>query len=226
MFGWFRKKTPPPAPETEWAVSLDGERIGVGNASGLRQSVAKAELSAVIVATEDGGPAGIGLRWLLFGPDGALACAVPAGAAGEADLIGFVSALPGFRHDRLAQALRSTAKAMFPLWRKGGETLTTWLCLGGGPGHLADMIEVARHPHRGPTKLMVQRCRTCGQLYRAMRSELNDWSAAGDFSDETLIWQRLDPDEVPAVLEDFNYQPRSERMHRIDRGWQRDGPWS
>lgn len=222
MFGWLRRKPPPP-PESLWTVALDGERIAVTEPDGKVESVGKDALSAIVVETNDSGPWGIDLWWLLFGPDDRLACAVPGGATGETALVDFVSALPGFSHAAMIKAMGSTANARFPLWRKGRAAAEGWICLGDGPMHLAEVEEVGRNPNRGSSEVAVHRCRTCGQLYRWLRFELNDWSGGGDYSDESVSWRILDADEVAAVLEDFNYTPRGERTHRIDSGWRRDG---
>lgn len=94
-----------------------------------------------------------------------------------------------------------------------------WACLGPGPAHVADVEEVERVPHAGPSELAVHRCRRCGQLYRFHHYELNDWSASGDFCDDTYVWQPLAPDEVAAFRDDAHYQPRSDRMHNYQTGW-------
>lgn len=222
MFGWLRRKTPPP-PESLWTVALDDGRILVRDPAGTVESVDRAALSAIVIETNDSGPWGIDLWWLLFGADGGLACAAPGGATGESGLIAFAAALPGFCHAQRAKAIRSTANARFPLWHRAGDAAGAWVCLGDGPMHLADVEEVGRNPNRGSSEVAVHRCGTCGQLYRWLRFELNDWSGGGDYSDESVSWQVLDADEVAAVLGDFNYAPRGERMHRIDSGWRRDG---
>ena len=99
-----------------------------------------------------------------------------------------------------------------------------WTCLSDGAPHSADLVEIERTRDTGNTKIAIQRCRTCGQLYRWLQYELNDWSAAGDFCDETTIWTLLEPDELESVRNDPNYAPRSGREHRYDTGWKREGP--
>lgn len=100
----------------------------------------------------------------------------------------------------------------------------SWTCLGDGAPHAADLEEVERTYDRGSTEIAIQRCRTCGQLYRFEHYELNDWSGGGDYCDQTWTWQVLDADEVEIVRSDPNYAPRSGREHRFDSGWKRDGP--
>lgn len=94
-----------------------------------------------------------------------------------------------------------------------------WTCLGGP--HLADLAEIEQTLARGDTVIAIQRCRTCGQLYRHERFEVNDWSGSGDYSDETCTWTTLSEDEVYLVRTDPNYEPRSGLAHRSDTGWRR-----
>ncbi|MDP8993563.1 MAG: hypothetical protein M3N07_01060 [Pseudomonadota bacterium] len=99
----------------------------------------------------------------------------------------------------------------------------SWTCLGEGPAHPADLEEIEPILETGSTLIAVQRCRICGQLYRWLHYELNDWSGSGDYCAETTIWTVLEPDEVDSVRRDPNYSPRSGREHRHDTGWRREG---
>ena len=109
-----------------------------------------------------------------------------------------------------------------------GGGLTSWAAMlialsAGFPSELKD-----EHPRlatlRPQRAALVQRCRTCAQLYRFEQFELNDWSGGGDYCDRTFIWKALEPDEVEKVRADLNYQPRGGRQHRHDTGWIREGP--
>lgn len=96
-----------------------------------------------------------------------------------------------------------------------------WTCLGDAPAHPAALVEVEQTLSRGGTEVAIQRCATCGQLYRYERFEVNDWSGAGDFSDETQTFKVMQSDEVERVRADPNYLPHDGREHRIDGGWRR-----
>ena len=100
----------------------------------------------------------------------------------------------------------------------------SWTCLGDETAHSADLVETECIRDRGSTLVAIQRCRTCGQLYRWLHYELNDWSGGGDYCDETMKWSPIEPDEVESVRRDPNYAPRSGREHRHDTGWRREGP--
>ena len=97
--------------------------------------------------------------------------------------------------------------------------LQDWDCFGPGPGHKAELQWLASGYRSPSTDISISRCQTCGLLYHVHRYELSDWSAGGDYSDETTIWTPLDPDEVGAAQQNSNYKPRSEKSHRHDTGW-------
>ena len=99
----------------------------------------------------------------------------------------------------------------------------SWICLGEGARHAADTAEIERPHDNGRTEIAIRRCRTCGQLYRWYRFEISDWSAGGDYGDETEVWQVLAADEMDAVRRDPNYRPRDGREHRFDTGWKPQG---
>ena len=119
MFGWLRKKAPGALyPETLWVVTLSNERITVTDPDKEMLSVALSNLSAVAIETNDSGPWGADLWWLLFGPDRALACTFPQGATGEQSAIDYLVTLPGFDHEEMIKAMSSTNNATFAVWEK------------------------------------------------------------------------------------------------------------
>lgn len=117
MFGWL-KKSRRDEPESKWLVVVDDDQISVRNQAGEGISVVKRDLSGVAIETNDSGPWGADLWWLLFGSNDQLACAFPQGATGEDAAIEYLSALPAFDHGAMIEAMRSTDNAVFPVWRK------------------------------------------------------------------------------------------------------------
>ncbi len=75
------------------------------------------ELRGVIIETDDSGPWGADLWWLLFGADDRVAVAFPGGATGEQVVIDRLMALPGFDFETMTRAMGSTEVAVFPVWR-------------------------------------------------------------------------------------------------------------
>ena len=118
MFGWFKKRTRKLEPEALWRVLLDADALRVIDADGNESSVSKADISGVAIETNDSGPWGSDVWWLIFGRDDELACAYPQGATGEQAALDYLMALSGFEHSEMVQGMRSVENAVFPVWRK------------------------------------------------------------------------------------------------------------
>lgn len=118
MFGWFKKRSTKLEPEARWNVVLDADSIRVVDIDGSERSVRKADLAGVAIETNDSGPWGTDVWWLMFGSDGELACAYPQGATGEQAALEYLIALAGFDHSEMMKAMSSVENSMFPVWRK------------------------------------------------------------------------------------------------------------
>ena len=118
MFGWLKKKRPQLEPEAKWVVVVDEVAIRVTDDTGATKALSKSELSGVIIETNDTGPWGTDVWWLLFGANDQIACTFPQGATGESAMIDYLSALPSFDHGEMIKAMRSTSNAVFPVWRR------------------------------------------------------------------------------------------------------------
>jgi hypothetical protein len=104
-------------PEAEYVMSLIDEVIAVRDPDGQEHRLAISDLRGVIVETDDSGPWGADLWWLLFGADDRVAVAFPGGAANEQIVIDRLMTLPGFDFEAMTRAMGSTDVAVFPLWR-------------------------------------------------------------------------------------------------------------
>lgn len=118
MFGWFGKRTARLQPEARWIVEAASDQLRVTDPAGTVQTLAKAELRGVAIETNDTGPWGADVWWLLFGADDHVACAYPQGATGENVMLDYLSALPGFDFAAMSAAMGSADNALFPVWRK------------------------------------------------------------------------------------------------------------
>jgi len=118
MFGLFKKKPARLEPESRWVVTVEGDRINVRDEAGRIKYVATGDLSGVVVETNDTGPWGADVWWLLFDASDRVACAFPQGATGEKGVVDYLSALPGFDHGEMIKAMISTDNAVFALWRR------------------------------------------------------------------------------------------------------------
>ena len=124
MFGLRKTRKPVLSePECRWTAVLEDNLIRVRDDQGGLQFVGTSDLSAVVIETNDSGPWGLDVWWLLFGASDQLACAFPMGAVGEPGLLDYLTALPGFDHGQLHRAMRSTANGRFPVWQAGSVRL-------------------------------------------------------------------------------------------------------
>ena len=87
MFGWLRKRRENPQPERRWAISIDGDSIRATDEAGVTRVLLKGDLAGVVIETNDSGPWGSDVWWLLFGADDHVALAYPQGATGEEALL-------------------------------------------------------------------------------------------------------------------------------------------
>lgn len=118
MFGWFRKRHENPQPEGRWAISIDSDSIRATDEAGVTKALLKGDLAGVVIETNDSGPWGADVWWMLFGADDRVALAYPQGATGEEALLDYLTALPGFDHAAMIEAMGSTENAVFPVWRR------------------------------------------------------------------------------------------------------------
>lgn len=118
MFGWLRKRASRAQPEARWTVTLDDGHVQVTDDRGAVKRLATAELRGVAIETNDSGPWGTDVWWLLFGADDRVACLYPQGATGESAMLDYLCALPEFDFTEMAKAMGSTDNALFPVWRR------------------------------------------------------------------------------------------------------------
>lgn len=104
-------------PEAGWTVEATADHIAATDDAGETRSIGLADLSGVMIETNDSGPFGPDVWWLLFGADDRLACAFPQGASGEQDAVDLLLGLPGFDHEAMIMAMGSTTNVVFPVWR-------------------------------------------------------------------------------------------------------------
>ncbi|NIJ64690.1 hypothetical protein FHR20_001621 [Sphingomonas leidyi] len=97
---------------------VESDLISVRDDAGQVKSVSGNDLSGIAIETDDSGPWGADVWWLLFGRDDQLACAFPQGATGEGTVIDHLSALPSFDHAEMIKAMTSTENTTFAVWRR------------------------------------------------------------------------------------------------------------
>ncbi len=104
-------------PETAYILSLIDDVVAVRDPDNQEHRLSLSDLRGVIIETDDSGPWGADLWWLLFGADDRVAVAFPSGATGEQAVMDRLMALPGFDFEAMTRAMSSTDVAVFPLWR-------------------------------------------------------------------------------------------------------------
>lgn len=105
-------------PERLWTVSFDGSAVFVTDQTGKTMSVMMQDLRTVAIATNDSGPWGADVWWLLYGSDGNLACGFPQGATGEKEVLDALMAMPGFDQSETIKAMGCTSNATFIVWQR------------------------------------------------------------------------------------------------------------
>ncbi len=117
IFSWPWKKSQGLHPESLWSVAVNEAAIQVTDPDGLTCVAPFADLHVVLIETNDSGPWGADFWWILDGSSGVMAH-WPEGATGEQAALNVLQALPGFDHDKLTQAIRSTSNASFIVWKR------------------------------------------------------------------------------------------------------------
>jgi hypothetical protein len=103
--------------ERKVIVSIDETGISAAFPSGKVEALAWPEVERVAIETNDSGPWGADLWWLLEG--NGKRCTYPQGATGEVEaMAAFPAKFPGFRHEAVIEASGSTSNARFVCWER------------------------------------------------------------------------------------------------------------
>jgi hypothetical protein len=100
-------------PEEHFSVTVEGDEVRCRWPNGETWSVAMSRLSEVYIETNDSGPWGMDVWWVLI-DDSGRECAFPQMACGEAAALERLGQLPGFQ----VNGMNSTANARFLCWRR------------------------------------------------------------------------------------------------------------
>ena len=99
-----------------WSVSVSGASIITTDGTGERRIVAIEDLSSIVVATDDSGPWGDDVVFILLGSDGQPLSIFPADARGNEDFVAWMATTPGYKDRELARSMASTQVARFTVW--------------------------------------------------------------------------------------------------------------
>jgi hypothetical protein len=115
LFGLRSEKNAARSPEAAFVVRLSGNEIINQRPDGQVERIALANLKAVIIETNDSGPWGTDVWWILVGNE-KTGCVFPGGASGEKEILEAVQKLPGFDNEVFIEAMGSTANQRFLCW--------------------------------------------------------------------------------------------------------------
>jgi hypothetical protein len=113
MLGWLRKRLVNTSPLTVWSVSFSDGDIVTSDGQGAERKLAFRDLRRVVVATDDSGPWGADVVFLLYSNDPDPVAIFPLEATGRDAFVEWLSAQPGFQDRELAKAMVSTRVARF-----------------------------------------------------------------------------------------------------------------
>lgn len=123
MLRWLRRlfaRIRPPAAFDATVEILDATGwVTAIYPDGRSLTIAWDELAEVEVHTNEAGPWGADVWWVLR--SARHTCIFPADANGAAALLRKLQALPGFDQGSMLQAMGSTTSAVFPCWRRPPE---------------------------------------------------------------------------------------------------------
>ena len=118
MLGWLAKKLRGAEPQSPWSVVVGDEVIRTSDGQGTSRELPVAELSSVVVATDDSGPWGDDVVFLLYTDASEPVGLFPLEAKGCQDFVGWMSGQPGYRDRELAKAMGSTSVARFLVYER------------------------------------------------------------------------------------------------------------
>jgi hypothetical protein len=105
-------------PEANFVVTFDDQLIRCHRPDGNEESVRWDDLRFVIIETNDTGPIGTDVWWILAGGDGKSGCIVPQGATGEQEMLHALQRLNGFDNNALIEAMTCVENQRFLCWKR------------------------------------------------------------------------------------------------------------
>lgn len=115
MFDWLRKRFMRASPLALWNVRFDHGEIVTSDGQGNERKMAVRDLTRVVVATDDSGPWGADVVFLLYSSEPDPTCLFPLEASGQTRFVAWLSVQPGYQDRELARAMGSTKVARFEI---------------------------------------------------------------------------------------------------------------
>ena len=119
MLDWLLKRFGNASPLAQWSVSFDGDEIVTSDGRGEERKMALSDLTRVVVATDDSGPWGADVVFLLYSSEADPTCLFPLEANGRDSFVDWLSMQPGYKDCELVRAMGSTKIARFEVLTVG-----------------------------------------------------------------------------------------------------------
>jgi hypothetical protein len=116
MFGWLRKRLQRPFPLDLWSVKFANGEIVTYDGQGAQMTIPASDLRKVVIATDDSGPWGADVMFLLYSSELNPVALFPLEAEGRDEFIAWLKTFPGFRGDEVRKAMGSTQVARFEIF--------------------------------------------------------------------------------------------------------------
>lgn len=113
MFQWLKRILFHRHTGSPWSVAVLDGTIVTSDGQGTERRLPVEELQRVVVATDNSGPWGDDVVFLIYAEDDVLAGLFPLEATGCQDFIAWLSNQPGYRDMELAKAMSSVDVARF-----------------------------------------------------------------------------------------------------------------
>lgn len=104
-------------PESQFVLTVNQTEILNMRPEGQIERIAISDLKAVIIETNDTGPLGIDVWFLLLGSNTESGCIFPQGATGEQAVLDTLFQLPSFNHQEFIKAMSCTENKHFLCWQ-------------------------------------------------------------------------------------------------------------
>lgn len=105
-------------PECLHVVQITEQWIAVSRPDGASVNLPLADLTKVVVETNDSGPWGADVLWHWYGSSLAVVCSYPQGATGESAALAFLESLRGFNDHELRKAMGCTSNRTFTVYER------------------------------------------------------------------------------------------------------------
>ncbi len=116
MLGWLWSRLKRASPLRQWSVRLVDGAIITSDGQATTRSLKVADLRKVVVATDDSGPWGADVMFLLYEDSSEPVGIFPLEAEGCDDFVGWLANQSGYRERELANAMGSTSVARFTVF--------------------------------------------------------------------------------------------------------------